>query len=70
MKRMGLRPGAPDLTVIFADGRTAWVELKSATGSLEPEQKAWRDRLQALGHEWHLFRDHLAMSIWLNSRLA
>jgi len=70
MKRMGFRPGAPDLIIIFAGGRTAWIELKSATGTLEPSQKEWRDRLQSLGHEWHLFRDSLELRDWLKTVAA
>ncbi len=70
MKALGVRAGVPDLIIVWPNGRTVWIELKAPKGVLSPSQKEWRDRLQALGHEWHLFRDHLAMNTWLNSRLA
>lgn len=39
-KRAGMQKGAPDLSFVFPDGVTRYVELKSATGTLTPEQKA------------------------------
>lgn len=37
-KAMGLKPGWPDLQFLFPDGVTRYIELKSATGRLQPEQ--------------------------------
>jgi len=60
LKRMGLAPGAYDLIVFgpreHASGGAVFIELKSATGSLEPEQRAWRDHAQACGRPWALCR--------------
>jgi hypothetical protein len=42
-KAMGLKPGWPDLQFLLPDGRVTFIELKSETGSLSPEQRAFRD---------------------------
>lgn len=47
-KRQGLVAGIPDLAFVLADGRAAFVELKSRTGRLSPEQKAVLARLDAM----------------------
>lgn len=41
LKDMGMRPGVSDLFISRANGKHhgAWIELKSATGRLTPEQK-------------------------------
>lgn len=49
------QPGYPDLT-IAGRGGVLFVELKSATGRLEPAQIAWRDRLLEGGQQWRLWR--------------
>jgi hypothetical protein len=36
--------------------RILFVELKTLGGRLEPEQKVWRDRIQAAHGEWYLWR--------------
>jgi len=48
-------PGYPDLTIAGAGGML-FAELKSATGILAPDQRAWRDRLRAAGQLWRLWR--------------
>lgn len=49
--------GWPDLCCVRADPpRTIWLELKSDSGRLSPEQRRWRDRLRAAGQEWRLVR--------------
>lgn len=62
-KAMGLRRGACDLLILkyhaanpVPHRRTILCELKSKTGTLDDEQEAWRDWLQAAGFEWHLIR--------------
>lgn len=46
--------GFPDLVLVR--DRVLFVELKTDTGKLEPEQRAWRDALQkAEGVTWHLW---------------
>ena len=46
--------GFPDLTLVR--DRIIFAEVKSMSGRLEPEQKAWRDRIILAGGEWHLWR--------------
>lgn len=55
-KSMGVYAGFSDLMVIVA-GRVLFLELKSATGSLSPAQRAFRDRVCAQGFAWALVRD-------------
>jgi VRR-NUC domain len=45
--------GWPDLVLVRE--RVVWVETKSETGRLSPEQLAWRDWLAEAGAEWHLW---------------
>lgn len=47
--------GFPDLVLASRLG-VIFVECKTEAGSLEPEQRAWRDRLQAAGADWRLWR--------------
>lgn len=54
-KSMGVRPGIPDLCFVFPGGVTKWIELKAPKGSLEPEQRDFRDHVQPHGH-WALCR--------------
>lgn len=44
--------GFPDIMGVFSDGRMFAIEVKSETGRLRPEQKAWRDRLDVRGVVW------------------
>jgi hypothetical protein len=48
MKSQGLRKGAPDL-MIFAQGKTIGIELKTIKGTVKPEQVAMLDLLQQCG---------------------
>lgn len=57
MKKLGVRPGVPDLVIVLPGGRTAWVELKSDRGRLSDYQQAWGQTLLALGHHWCIIRD-------------
>ena len=47
--------GFPDLVLASRHG-VLFVECKTEAGSLEPEQRAWRDALQASGADWRLWR--------------
>lgn len=65
-KASGVRRGWPDLQFLFPDGITRYVELKTATGSLSPEQRAFRDRCQGMRPDmWALCRsvDDVAMTL-------
>jgi hypothetical protein len=46
-------PGFPDLIIALPGGKTLWLELKSKTGRLDPDQKKWRLMLLRLNHEWY-----------------
>jgi hypothetical protein len=48
LKRAGLVPGIPDVALIH-DGRAHFIEIKTATGRLSPDQVMMRDRLAASG---------------------
>lgn len=39
-KAHGMQKGAPDLSFVFPDGVTKYIEVKSQTGILTPEQRA------------------------------
>ena len=54
-KARGWSTGVPDLVVIHRTG-TFFLELKTPTGRLSPEQKVWRDRLIAEGYDWKCWR--------------
>jgi hypothetical protein len=52
-KAMGVQSGAPDL-VIWMKGETLQIELKARKGKLSDAQEAFGDRLEALGHPYHV----------------
>lgn len=54
-KARGWDKGIPDLIVIHRTG-TFFLELKTPTGRLSPEQKIWRDRLISEGYDWKCWR--------------
>lgn len=55
--------GCPDRVVILP-GILIWVELKSVTGKLRPEQVREHERLKAMGQEVFVMRTHLEID-WL-----
>lgn len=56
-KAMGVRRGLPDLVFVFPDGVSRWIELKTPTGSLSPEQRVFRDLCRDSGRDiWALAR--------------
>ena len=52
----GRTVGEPDLCICAELGLTYFVELKSVTGKLRPEQAAVGAWLKKLGHKWLLIR--------------
>lgn len=68
MKRRGVRRGTADIMIV-SDHRkpssTIWVELKSATGRLTPEQKVFRDCVEQAGHLYVVARSVEAVAIML-----
>lgn len=41
MKDLGTKPGVPDLAILFPNGKTIFMELKSPTGKISWFQHAW-----------------------------
>lgn len=66
-KAAGMEKGAPDLSFIWPDGDTTYIELKSATGTLTPEQKALA---VTLGPRLSVCRSWQAVKDALTPRLA
>ena len=58
LKAEGLKKGVWDLHLPLARGGHPglWIEMKSKTGSLEPEQRVWGDRMKLAGHQVHVCR--------------
>lgn len=50
LKRMGALAGVPDLAFLLPDRRVLWVEVKTPTGRLTPEQRALHPRMSDAGH--------------------
>lgn len=48
--------GTPDFVIAMHDGRTLWIEAKTATGKLTTEQAAWLAALRKNGHSAHVVR--------------
>ena len=61
-KAEGRRKGVPDLNVDVARGglHGLRIEMKSAKGSVGPEQREWHQRLTAQGYGVFVFRDEHA----------
>ena len=66
-KKAGMEKGAPDLSFVWPDGETTYVELKAGDGTLTAEQK----RLQAtLGSRFAVCRSKAEVRAVLAPRLA
>ncbi len=64
--RAGWR-GAPDLVILLADGRTLWVECKSATGRLSPDQEEFRRLCGERNTPWQLARSWDDVEGWVRA---
>ena len=53
LKRMGMAPGNPDITLFFKKGKCVFIELKSKNGRLTDAQRARHDELRSLGFDVH-----------------
>jgi len=51
LKSMGLRAGMPDLLILAPGGRAMFIELKTESGRLSPEQKKAHEAIAGLGHK-------------------
>lgn len=67
MKRAGVKAGVPDILVIH-NGRPLFIELKSPTGRISPEQRAVSEQLEKCGARWAVCRSienvAWALSVW------
>lgn len=66
LKATGLKPGAPDLIIVW-DGALLCLELKTATGKLNDNQKAVSDRLEIAGAHYTVARSIDEIEAWLLS---
>jgi hypothetical protein len=57
LKAMGVVPGVPDLSLVLADGRAAFMELKAIGGRLSPAQKAFEEQCAAMEVEHAVVSD-------------
>ena len=48
--KTGLPVGTSDLLAILPGGLAAWIEVKTPTGSVRPEQENFINRMKSLGH--------------------
>jgi hypothetical protein len=48
--------GTPDLLVLFPEGKVLWIEVKTRTGRIRPDQVQMHDRLRSLGHDVVILR--------------
>lgn len=65
-KAMGVKPGVGDVIVLFGP-IYIMVEMKTATGSLSPEQREWRAFCRSVGAPWKLCRSVLEVEDFLRS---
>ena len=54
LKRLGVLPGVADMIYLLPGGRVVFHELKTEGRALEPQQRAFRDAVTALGCEFHV----------------
>lgn len=59
--------GAPDFTILFG-GKVHFIECKSRTGQLTPEQIAWRLKAEAQGITVHVIRSMSEFSVIVNGK--
>lgn len=62
LKRLGVRPGVPDLHLPVARGGYIglWIEMKAPGGRTSPEQRWWHAALRDEGHRVEECRDWIA----------
>lgn len=48
--RLGLKPGFPDIMILFSQARVLWLEVKTRTGVLSKDQSHMHALLRMLGH--------------------
>jgi Holliday junction resolvase-like predicted endonuclease len=56
--------GTSDIIIFMSSGRTIFVEVKTATGKQNDNQKAFEQKITALGFEYHIVRD-VEKVVWI-----
>jgi hypothetical protein len=56
MKAMGIVAGVSDMVFLLPSGLSCFMEVKAPKGRLTPEQKVFRDRVEANGAQWAMVR--------------
>jgi hypothetical protein len=56
LKAMGLRPGVSDLVVMAPRGITVFLEVKTPKGKQSPAQILFQQKVESLGHQYHIVR--------------
>lgn len=56
LKNTGMKPGVSDTVVMLPNGKTIFVEFKTATGVQSEKQKEFEENCKAGGHEYYLVR--------------
>ena len=56
LKKMGVLAGASDLVLMLPEGKVLWVELKTKTGTQDPNQIRFQETCEKLGHKYVLIR--------------
>lgn len=51
IKQPGPPVGVPDLLILIGDSRHFWIEVKTLSGQLSPQQKSFHRRLQKQGDQ-------------------
>jgi len=62
--------GLPDLVVALPGGRTAWIELKTKTGRLRPDQIQSQLKLMSCGHVFRVVRSYKAFVATIQELIA
>jgi hypothetical protein len=55
-KRMGVKAGCPDIILMKRGGQVVQIELKTAKGRMNSNQKAWQRRSVELGIPYYICR--------------
>lgn len=56
MKAMGMVAGVSDLCFICGDGTTAYIEMKTPTGTQSPAQKLFEAAVRSVGAPYYIVR--------------
>jgi len=54
MKAEGMTAGVADIQILLPEGRSAWIELKTAKGTQSIQQKGFQARCARLGHPYEV----------------